>query len=64
LRAIAKLLKPHHPAEVEIHEVLTELASHAIVLPAPLLLNAPAASDPGEQFLSDLTLPPKNVLLS
>ena len=49
-------MKPHHPAEVEIHEVLTELARHANVLRVPLLLNAPAASDRGEQFLWDLLI--------
>ena len=36
--------------------MLTELARHANVLRVPLLLNAPAASDRGEQFLWDLLI--------
>lgn len=48
-----KLLKLHRLSEFELDTVLP-LARHGIVLPKPMLPNAPAAPDPGEQFLRNL----------
>ena len=58
-----KLLKLHRLTEVEIDTVLTDMARHAIVLPAPLLPNAPAAPDRGDQFLWDLLSSRADLLL-
>lgn len=49
-----KLLKLHGLLAVEVDEVLTDLARHAIVLPVSSAIAAPQAPDPSDQFLWNL----------
>ena len=49
-----KLLKLHGLAEAEVDQILTDLALHAIVSPAPPQIDKFLAPDPGDQFLWNL----------
>ena len=49
-----KLLKLHGLAATEVDQILTDLALHAIVLPAPPQRVKLLAPDPGDQFLWNL----------
>ena len=49
-----KLLKLHGLAEAEVDQILTDLALHAIVSPAPPQMDKFVAPDPGDQFLWNL----------
>lgn len=52
LSAAAHLSKASAAAEVD--QILTDLALHAIVLPAPPQMDKGLAPDPGDQFLWNL----------
>jgi uncharacterized protein len=49
-----KLSKLHGLSALEVDEVLTDLALHAIVLPVSPAITAPQAPDLGDQFLWNL----------
>ena len=49
-----KLSKLHWLSAVEVDEVLTDLARHAIVLPVAPQMDKSLAPDPGDQFLWNL----------
>ena len=49
-----KLVSLHRLTALEIDAILTDLARHAIVLPASISTEAHLAPDPGDQFLWNL----------